>query len=66
MLDPEFEQGVPAEVIGVIGVGISRGDLIDALGEELLHGMFRIGRMSLVTHRRGQALREADLSVDTA
>ena len=31
-LHPEFEQGVTAETIGVIGVGIPRRDLIDALG----------------------------------
>jgi hypothetical protein len=34
-LDPEFEYGVMAETIGVIGVRVSRGDLIKALGQKV-------------------------------
>ena len=34
-LHPEFEQGISAETIGVIGVCIPRGELIDALGSQV-------------------------------
>lgn len=34
-LYPEFEHGVTAEAMGVIGVRIPRGDLIDALGQQV-------------------------------
>lgn len=34
-LYPEFAHRVTAEAIGVIGVGIPRGDLIDALGQQV-------------------------------
>ena len=34
-LNPEFEQGVTAEAIGIIPVRIPRGDLIDALGQQV-------------------------------
>ena len=34
-LTPQFEHGIMAETIGVISVGIARGDLIDTLGGDV-------------------------------
>ena len=42
-LDPEFEERVTAETVGVIPVRIARGDLIDALGQEVPQWMINIG-----------------------
>ena len=53
------------ETIGIIAISIARGNVIDALGEEVTERMVNIRRMALVAHGGSQALREADLPVDT-
>jgi hypothetical protein len=52
------------ETLGLLAVGIARGDLIDPLGKQVSPGMVRLRRMALVTHGSSQAFREADLAVD--
>ena len=52
------------ETIGIIAVGIPRGDLIDTLGQEVPEGVVDRGRMPLVLHRSGKASGEANLAVD--
>jgi hypothetical protein len=42
-LHSEFAHGVMAEAIGVMGVRIPRGDLIDALGQQVPQGMVNRG-----------------------
>jgi hypothetical protein len=64
-LHPEFAHGVTAEMIGVIGIGISRGDLINALGQQIPQGMVNRGGVPLIVESGGEALREAYLLVDT-
>jgi hypothetical protein len=53
------------QAIGILTVGIARGDLIDPLGAEVTEGMVDIGRMSGVLYGSGQALGQANLAVDT-
>jgi hypothetical protein len=63
-LHPEFEQGVPAETIGIIGIRIPCGDLIDALGAEVSQRMINRGLMPFITHRRREPLGQANLTVN--
>ena len=65
-LYPEFEYGVTAETIGVIGVRIPGGDLIDTLGEEVAQRMVDVGLMTFITDCRRQALGQPDLTVNTS
>jgi hypothetical protein len=65
-LHTELKQGVVPETIGVIGVRIPRGELIDTLGSEVPSGMINIGRMALIMDGGGQALGSPHLPVDTA
>ena len=65
-LHAEFKHRVTAETIGVIGVRIPRGELIDTLGSEVPSGMINIGRMALIMDGGGQALGEPHLPVDPA
>jgi hypothetical protein len=53
------------ETGGIIAIRIARGHVIDALGEEGTERMVNIRRMARVAHSGSQALREADLAVDT-
>jgi hypothetical protein len=64
-LEPEFEQGVTAQTIGVVAVGIARGNLIDTLGEEVPQRMINIGRMPLIVDSGGETLSQPDLAVDS-
>jgi hypothetical protein len=41
-LHAQFKQGIVAEAIGIIAVGIAGGDVIDPLGEEVTQGMVDI------------------------
>jgi hypothetical protein len=52
------------EMIGIIAVGIPRGDLIDPLGQEVTERVVDVGRMPLVLHSRSKACGEANLAVD--
>ena len=52
-------------MIGVIGIGISRGDLLHALGQQIPQGMVNIGGVPLIVDSGGEVLREAYLLVDT-
>jgi hypothetical protein len=63
-LHPELEHGVSAETIGVIGIRIPCGDLLDTLGEEVPQRVVDIGLMTLITHRRREALGQANLPVN--
>jgi hypothetical protein len=65
-LHPEFEEGVTAKTLGVIGVRIPRGDLIDALGEEVSPRRVDRGLVPLLTDRRRKALGQTNLTVNTA
>src|SRR5262249_43646471 len=56
---------VMAEMIGVSGNGIARGDLINALGQQVPQGMINRGLMPLVVDSGGEAFREANRAVDT-
>jgi hypothetical protein len=62
--EPEFDQGGTAETIGVVAVGLARGNLIDTLGEEVPQRMINIGLMPLITDRRCKALGQANLTVN--
>jgi hypothetical protein len=64
-LAPEFAHGGTAEALGGIGVGIPRGDLIDALGQQVPYGMTNIGLMPLIMDGGGEALGQANLPVNT-
>lgn len=64
-LYPQFEHRVMAEMIGVIGIGIARGDLINALSQQVPQGMINRGLMPFVVDSGGEAFREANLAVDT-
>jgi hypothetical protein len=64
-LDPEFEHGVMAETIGVIGVRVTRGDLINALSQKVPQGMVNIGLMALVVDSGREALGQPNLTVNT-
>src|SRR5437016_3954397 len=50
-LNTEFEQGVPAEAIGVVPVHIPRSNLIDALGQQVTQRVVNIGLMPLIIDR---------------
>jgi hypothetical protein len=55
-----------SEALGIIAVGIPRGDVIDPLGEELTKGMVDLRRVPPVAHGGRQAFRQANLAVDPA
>jgi hypothetical protein len=55
-----------AEMIGGIRIGISRGDLINALGQQVPQGMANIGLMSFVVDSGSEAFRQTNLAVDKA
>jgi len=52
-------------MIGVIRIGISRGDLINALGQQVPPGMVHRGGVPLSAASGSEALREAYRLVDT-
>jgi hypothetical protein len=54
-----------AEMLGVIRIGISRGDLINALGQQVPQGMVNIGLVAFVVESGSEAFRQANLAVDT-
>jgi hypothetical protein len=62
---PELEHGVVAEMLGVIGVCIPRGDLINALGQQVPQGMVNIGWVPCIVDSGCEAFRQANLTVDT-
>src|SRR4029453_5601014 len=63
-LHAELQQGVVSETLGIIAIGIPRGDLVDTLGQEGPERMIYIGRMSLVLHSGGTAFGWANLAID--
>ena len=63
--DTQLKHGIVPETVRIIAVRIAGGDLIDTLGEEVPEWMVNIRWVTLVTHGRGQALCQADLTVDT-
>jgi hypothetical protein len=65
-LDPELAQGVVPKALGIIAVGIPRGNLVDTLGEEVPQGVVDIRRMALVPHGSRKACGQATLAVDAA
>jgi hypothetical protein len=65
-LHAQCNHRIVPETLGIIAVGIARGELRDPLGEHIPEGMLRRRRRALVTHGSGQACREADLAVDPA
>jgi hypothetical protein len=54
-----------AETLGVIGVRISRGHVIHALGQQVPQGMVHRGRMARIVDSGREALGQPDLAVDT-
>src|SRR5215475_11397469 len=64
-LYPQFAHRVMAEMIGVIRIGISRGDLINARGQQVPQGMGNVGLMSFVVDSGSEAFCQANLAVDT-
>jgi hypothetical protein len=64
-LAPECAPGVMAETLGVIGVRISRGHVIHALGQQVPQGMVHRGRMARIVDSGREALGQPDLAVDT-
>jgi hypothetical protein len=52
-------------MIGVIRIGISRGDLLNTLGQQVPQGMVNRGGVLLIVDSGSEALREASLLVDT-
>jgi hypothetical protein len=62
---PQFEHRVMAEMIGVIRIGISRGDLINALGSQVPQWRVNRGLMPLSMDSGSEAFRQANLAVDT-
>jgi hypothetical protein len=62
----QLKYRIIAQAVGVITIRIARGDLIDALREEVSKRMVNIGGVALVAYRGSEALREADLPVDAS
>jgi len=58
-----LEPRIVPEAIGVIPIRIARGNLVDALGQEVSQGMIDIGQMALVMDRRSEALSQTNLAV---
>jgi hypothetical protein len=54
-----------AEVMGVIRVRIAGSKLIEALGQQVPQGMINIGLVSCIVDSSSEALRQANLAVDT-
>jgi hypothetical protein len=65
-LDAKLEQGIMTQAVGIVAVGIARGDLIDPLGQEVPQWMGDVRRVALVTHGRREARCEANLVIDAA
>ena len=63
--DTQLKHGIVPETVRIIAVRIAGGDLIETLGEEVPERMVNRRWVALVTHGRGQALCQADLTVDT-
>jgi hypothetical protein len=54
-----------AEMMGVVRLGISRGDVINTLGPQGTQWMGNIGLMPFVVDSGSEACRQANLAVDT-
>jgi hypothetical protein len=63
-LHPKLKQRVLAETIGVMGVCISRSDLINTLREQVPQGMINIGGMPRIVDRCCEALSQTYLTVN--
>jgi hypothetical protein len=53
-----------AEMIGVIGVRIAGGQLIEALGQQVPQRMSNRGLMAFIMDSSSEALRQANLTID--
>jgi hypothetical protein len=62
-LHAEFEHGVMAEMLGVIGIRISCSQLRDALGQQVPQGMSNRGLVSFIMESGSEARRQAKLAV---
>jgi hypothetical protein len=65
-LKPQLAQGITAQTVGIMRIGIAGGDVIDPLGSKVPQGMLDVGQMPLVTPGCGKACREANLAVNAA
>jgi hypothetical protein len=64
-LAPECAHRVTTETVGIIGVRIPRGTLIDALGSQVPYGVINRGRMALIMNGDGETLGQPNLPVNT-
>ena len=62
--EPEFAQGGTAETIGVVAVGLARGNLIDTLGEEVPQRMINIGLVALILDSGGETRGQPNLAIN--
>jgi hypothetical protein len=62
--DTQLKHRIVPKTVRIIAVRIPGGELIDPLGEEVPECMVNVRRVALVTHGGGQALGQADLTVN--
>src|SRR5438094_3973539 len=65
-IHPQLKHGVMPEAIGIVTIGIARGDMVDTLREELPEGMVNVRRMPLLMDGRCKAFGETNLAIDPA
>jgi hypothetical protein len=65
-VEAERKERVMPEAVGIIAIGIARGDLLHPLGDEVTQGMIDRGRMARVMESSGQTRGEADLAINAA
>ena len=60
----QAKHGVMAQAVAVIAILVSRGDLIDALFEDVVQGMADVARMPGIVDGCAHALGETDLAIN--
>jgi len=62
----DLEDGITAEIVGIVGVLVAAGDLEDALAEEIEEGVVDPRGVTRVTDRLGHRFDQADLGFSPA
>ena len=59
-----FEDRVGAQPVGVVAVFVAGGDLVDALAEQVVHGMADLAGLARVVHQTGHLRGKAEGLID--